>query len=66
MLDMIPIRGRITDNRIIPTISERMITSVGSSTERMDWIFFVDCLCVRNLDKDRVGITACKADRNHL
>ena len=39
MLNMIPIRGKITDIRTIPTIRERMMTSVGSRMEMMERIF---------------------------
>ena len=40
MLVIIPIRGRITERRIKPTITERIITSVGSRVAIISESFF--------------------------
>ena len=36
ILVIIPIRGRMTDNRIKPTITDRIMTRVGSRMAMMD------------------------------
>lgn len=67
MLVIIPIRGRMTDNRIKPTITDRIMTRVGSRMAMMDCSLRLvfphnDPLFFEN----HIYVTAAETDRYHL